>query len=77
MLQGHPSAGPQGAQVLGDTGTATPPSWAWGTATPPSWPCWLSLTAATPPRALLNWRTKLRRFLAKKLKEQAKELDIK
>ncbi|KAK2511597.1 Ftsj3 [Columba guinea] len=27
-------------------------------------------------RALLNWRTKLRRFLAKKLKEQAKELDI-
>ncbi|XP_057244403.1 pre-rRNA 2'-O-ribose RNA methyltransferase FTSJ3 [Malurus melanocephalus] len=28
-------------------------------------------------RALLNWRTKLRRFLAKKLKEQAKELDIK
>ncbi|KFP70017.1 pre-rRNA processing protein FTSJ3, partial [Acanthisitta chloris] len=28
-------------------------------------------------RALLNWRTKLRRFLAKKLKEQAKEMDIK
>jgi len=28
-------------------------------------------------RGLLNWRTKLRRFLAKKLKEQAKELDIK
>ncbi|XP_057897511.1 pre-rRNA 2'-O-ribose RNA methyltransferase FTSJ3 [Melospiza georgiana] len=27
-------------------------------------------------RALLNWRTKLRRFLAKKLKEQAKEMDI-
>ncbi|XP_071433177.1 pre-rRNA 2'-O-ribose RNA methyltransferase FTSJ3 [Pithys albifrons albifrons] len=27
-------------------------------------------------RALLNWRTKLRRFLAKKLKEEAKELDI-
>ncbi|GAB0199371.1 pre-rRNA 2'-O-ribose RNA methyltransferase FTSJ3 [Grus japonensis] len=27
-------------------------------------------------RALLNWRTKLRRFLAKKLKEQAKDLDI-
>ncbi|XP_061875450.1 pre-rRNA 2'-O-ribose RNA methyltransferase FTSJ3-like [Colius striatus] len=27
-------------------------------------------------RALLNWRTKLRRFLAKKLKEQAKEVDI-
>uniref|UniRef100_A0A8C3R4M4 FtsJ RNA 2'-O-methyltransferase 3 n=1 Tax=Cyanoderma ruficeps TaxID=181631 RepID=A0A8C3R4M4_9PASS len=27
-------------------------------------------------RALLNWRTKLRRFLAKKLKEQAKALDI-
>ncbi|XP_075299532.1 pre-rRNA 2'-O-ribose RNA methyltransferase FTSJ3 [Opisthocomus hoazin] len=27
-------------------------------------------------RGLLNWRTKLRRFLAKKLKEQAKELDI-
>ncbi|NXV15855.1 SPB1 protein, partial [Cepphus grylle] len=27
-------------------------------------------------RALLNWRTKLRRFLVKKLKEQAKELDI-
>uniref|UniRef100_A0A672UAB9 pre-rRNA processing protein FTSJ3 n=1 Tax=Strigops habroptila TaxID=2489341 RepID=A0A672UAB9_STRHB len=27
-------------------------------------------------RALLNWRTKLRRFLARKLKEQAKELDI-
>ncbi|XP_010222298.1 PREDICTED: pre-rRNA processing protein FTSJ3 [Tinamus guttatus] len=27
-------------------------------------------------RALLKWRTKLRRFLAKKLKEQAKELDI-
>ncbi|XP_035422763.1 pre-rRNA 2'-O-ribose RNA methyltransferase FTSJ3 isoform X2 [Cygnus atratus] len=27
-------------------------------------------------RALLNWRTKLRRFLTKKLKEQAKELDI-
>lgn len=27
-------------------------------------------------RALLNWRTKLRRFMAKKLKEQAKELDI-
>ncbi|XP_064030255.1 pre-rRNA 2'-O-ribose RNA methyltransferase FTSJ3 [Pogoniulus pusillus] len=27
-------------------------------------------------RALLNWRTKLRRFLAKKLKEQAKELEI-
>lgn len=48
-----------------------------GTATPLSWACWLSLTAAIPPRALLNWRTKLRRFLAKKLKEQAKELDIK
>ncbi|KAG8140030.1 hypothetical protein E2320_002758 [Naja naja] len=28
-------------------------------------------------RALLNWRTKLRRFLVKKLKEQAKEIDIK
>ncbi|XP_062994818.1 pre-rRNA 2'-O-ribose RNA methyltransferase FTSJ3 [Elgaria multicarinata webbii] len=27
-------------------------------------------------RALLNWRTKLRRFLVKKLKEQAKEIDI-
>uniref|UniRef100_A0A8C3FZW4 pre-rRNA processing protein FTSJ3 n=1 Tax=Chrysemys picta bellii TaxID=8478 RepID=A0A8C3FZW4_CHRPI len=27
-------------------------------------------------RALLNWRTKLRRFMARKLKEQAKELDI-
>ncbi|NXY24465.1 SPB1 protein, partial [Atrichornis clamosus] len=27
-------------------------------------------------RALLNWRTKLRRFLAKRLKEQARELDI-
>ncbi|KAF7239199.1 pre-rRNA 2'-O-ribose RNA methyltransferase FTSJ3 [Varanus komodoensis] len=27
-------------------------------------------------RALLNWRTKLRRFLVKKLKEQAKETDI-
>lgn len=67
MLPGHPSAGPQGAQVLGDTGTATAPSWA----------CWLVLIAAPPPRALLNWRTKLRRFLAKKLKEQAKELDIK
>lgn len=33
--------------------------------------------SASPRRALLNWRTKLRRFLAKKLKEQAKELDIK
>lgn len=77
MLPGHPSAGPQGAQVLGDTGAATAPSWAWGTETPPSWACWLVLIAATPPRALLNWRTKLRRFLAKKLKEQAKELDIK
>ncbi|XP_054428987.1 pre-rRNA 2'-O-ribose RNA methyltransferase FTSJ3 [Pteronotus mesoamericanus] len=27
-------------------------------------------------RSLLNWRTKLRRYLAKKLKEQAKALDI-
>ncbi|XP_002924561.2 pre-rRNA 2'-O-ribose RNA methyltransferase FTSJ3 [Ailuropoda melanoleuca] len=27
-------------------------------------------------RSLLNWRTKLRRFVAKKLKEQAKALDI-
>uniref|UniRef100_A0A6J0T2S0 pre-rRNA processing protein FTSJ3 n=1 Tax=Pogona vitticeps TaxID=103695 RepID=A0A6J0T2S0_9SAUR len=27
-------------------------------------------------RVLLNWRTKLRRFLVKKLKEQAKEIDI-
>uniref|UniRef100_A0A8C8SMV1 pre-rRNA processing protein FTSJ3 n=1 Tax=Pelusios castaneus TaxID=367368 RepID=A0A8C8SMV1_9SAUR len=27
-------------------------------------------------RALLNWRTKLRRFMARRLKEQAKELDI-
>ncbi|XP_062840225.1 pre-rRNA 2'-O-ribose RNA methyltransferase FTSJ3 [Anolis carolinensis] len=27
-------------------------------------------------RALLNWRTKLRRFLVKKLKDQAKEIDI-
>ncbi|XP_061446186.1 pre-rRNA 2'-O-ribose RNA methyltransferase FTSJ3 [Rhineura floridana] len=27
-------------------------------------------------RALLNWRTRLRRFLVKKLKEQAKEIDI-
>ncbi|XP_053870180.1 pre-rRNA 2'-O-ribose RNA methyltransferase FTSJ3 [Malaclemys terrapin pileata] len=27
-------------------------------------------------RALLNWRMKLRRFMARKLKEQAKELDI-
>ncbi|XP_048373787.1 pre-rRNA 2'-O-ribose RNA methyltransferase FTSJ3 [Sphaerodactylus townsendi] len=27
-------------------------------------------------RALLNWRAKLRRFLAKKLKEQAKEMNI-
>ncbi|XP_013924548.1 PREDICTED: pre-rRNA processing protein FTSJ3 [Thamnophis sirtalis] len=27
-------------------------------------------------RALLNWRTKLRRFLVKKRKEQAKEIDI-
>ncbi|XP_032641162.1 pre-rRNA 2'-O-ribose RNA methyltransferase FTSJ3 [Chelonoidis abingdonii] len=27
-------------------------------------------------RALLNWRTKLRRFMARKLKDQAKELDI-
>lgn len=27
-------------------------------------------------RSLLNWRTKLRRYVAKKLKEQAKALDI-
>lgn len=27
-------------------------------------------------RSLLNWRTKLRRYMARKLKEQAKALDI-
>lgn len=27
-------------------------------------------------RSLLNWRTKLRRYVAKKLREQAKALDI-
>lgn len=41
------------------------------------WSWWVSDSSASLHRALLNWRTKLRRFLAKKLKEQAKELEIK
>ncbi|NXK91660.1 SPB1 protein, partial [Formicarius rufipectus] len=47
-----------------------------GQANTPAGPGGMSDSSSPTYRALLNWRTKLRRFLAKKLKEQAKELDI-
>lgn len=69
MLQGHPCAGAQGAQVLGrDWDRDKASQWASRGD---------SKRLFSMHRALLNWRTKLRRFLTKKLKEQAKELDIK